>query len=258
MLRHDGDRRPLHDAQQLPLLGRAARLVPEQRRAVPVRVERARSTAAAACSARSARARRRSTSTATRNSCSTSTCAGCCPSAPRRSPDSATSTSTARASSTRGGWRRSPGTSAISTRARAASGCSRARAATPPASSAATSFRSTTSSRSISISSIIPERSGIFNLGSGKAATFNAVAAATINACREAAGEARRSVAELVADGAITYIPFPPALAGKYQSFTEADLTRLRAAGYRAPMASVDEGVARYVERLISAPASSA
>ena len=56
----------------------------------------------------------------------------------------------------------------------------------------------------------------------------------------------------------ISYIPFPPALAGKYQSFTEADLTRLRAAGYGAPMLAVDEGVARYVERLISTPASSA
>jgi ADP-L-glycero-D-manno-heptose 6-epimerase len=54
------------------------------------------------------------------------------------------------------------------------------------------------------------ERNGIFNLGSGEATTFNAVAAATINACRQAAGEPRRSVAELVADGAITYVPFPP------------------------------------------------
>ena len=103
-----------------------------------------------------------------------------------------------------------------------------------------------------------PERNGIFNLGSGKAATFNAVAAATINACRQATGESRRSVAELVANGTITYVPFPPPLAGKYQSFTEADLARLRAAGYRAPMHSIDEGIARYVERLISKPTSSA
>ena len=103
-----------------------------------------------------------------------------------------------------------------------------------------------------------PDRNGLFNVGSGKAATFNAVAAATINACRAAAGEPRRSVAELVADGTITYIPFPPALAGKYQSFTEADLARLRAAGYLAPMIEVDDGVARYVERLISIHPSSA
>jgi ADP-L-glycero-D-manno-heptose 6-epimerase len=100
-----------------------------------------------------------------------------------------------------------------------------------------------------------PERSGIFNVGAGKAATYNAVAAATVNACRAAAGVARQSVAELVAAGVISYIPFPPALAGKYQSCTEADLARLRAAGYGAPMLGIDEGVARYVERLISGAA---
>jgi ADP-L-glycero-D-manno-heptose 6-epimerase len=103
-----------------------------------------------------------------------------------------------------------------------------------------------------------PQRSGIFNLGSGKATTFNAVAATTINACRRVKGESPRSVAELVTEGAITYIPFPQSLAGKYQSFTEADLARLRAAGYRAPMHSVEDGVARYVERPISMPAPSA
>jgi len=97
-----------------------------------------------------------------------------------------------------------------------------------------------------------PERSGIFNVGSGKAETYNAIAAATINACRAAAGAPPQSVAELVAAGTITYIPFPPALAGRYQNFTQADLARLRAAGYRAPMSSIDDGVARYVEWLIS------
>ena len=97
-----------------------------------------------------------------------------------------------------------------------------------------------------------PERNGIFNLGSGKATTFNAVAAATINALRRADEQQERSVAELVSEGAITYVPFPPTLTGKYQSFTEGDLTRLRAAGYRASMHSVDDGVSRYIERLIS------
>jgi ADP-L-glycero-D-manno-heptose 6-epimerase len=97
-----------------------------------------------------------------------------------------------------------------------------------------------------------PERSGIFNVGSGKAESYNAIAAATINACRAAAGEPAQSVAQLVAAGTITYIPFPPALAGRYQSFTQADLARLRAVGYRAPMSSIDDGVARYVEWLIS------
>jgi ADP-L-glycero-D-manno-heptose 6-epimerase len=96
-------------------------------------------------------------------------------------------------------------------------------------------------------------RSGIFNLGTGQAATFNAVAHATINACRRAAGDAARSLDELVGDGAIGYVPMPEALLGKYQSFTEADLTRLRAAGYDAPMLPIEDGVPRYVESLISA-----
>jgi ADP-L-glycero-D-manno-heptose 6-epimerase len=97
-----------------------------------------------------------------------------------------------------------------------------------------------------------PQRSGIFNLGTGSATTYNEVARATINAVRKQRGERELGVPDLVATGAIEYIPFPPLLAGKYQSHTEADLARLRAAGYRAPMLTVAEGVARYVERLIS------
>ena len=97
-----------------------------------------------------------------------------------------------------------------------------------------------------------PQRSGVFNLGTGRAATFNDVAVATVNACRAAAGDVALTLPELVAAGAITYVPFPPALVGKYQSYTEADLGRLRAAGYRAPMLSVEEGVARYVGALLA------
>ncbi len=97
-----------------------------------------------------------------------------------------------------------------------------------------------------------PERSGIFNLGTGQAASFNDVAVATINACRAAEGEAPATLATLVSAGTIEYVAFPPALVGKYQSFTEADLTALRKAGYKAPFADVATGVSRYVERLIS------
>ncbi len=97
-----------------------------------------------------------------------------------------------------------------------------------------------------------PHRSGIFNLGTGNAASFNAVANATINACRRAAGDSPRALAELVRDGAITYVPLPDALAGRYQSFTQADPTRLRGAGYDAAMAPIEQGVPRYVESLIS------
>jgi ADP-L-glycero-D-manno-heptose 6-epimerase len=103
-----------------------------------------------------------------------------------------------------------------------------------------------------------PERSGIWNLGTGKATTFNAVAVATINACRVADGQAALPFAELHRAGAIEYIGFPPALSGKYQSFTEADVSLLRAAGYAAPMLSVEDGVARCVRALLATTAASA
>jgi ADP-L-glycero-D-manno-heptose 6-epimerase len=76
------------------------------------------------------------------------------------------------------------------------------------------------------------------------------MAAATINACRARDGADALTVPELIAAGMIEYVPFPPALAGKYQSYTEADLARLRAVGYKAPMLAVEEGVARYVDWL--------
>jgi len=66
------------------------------------------------------------------------------------------------------------------------------------------------------------------------------------------------SVAELVRAGTIEYIEFPPQLVGKYQSFTQADLSALRAAGYRAPMTTVEHGVAAYVERLMAGGAAAA
>lgn len=56
------------------------------------------------------------------------------------------------------------------------------------------------------------------------------------------------SLAELVEQGVLEYIDFPDALKGKYQSFTEANISALRAAGYAQPMLSVEEGVARYAQ----------
>ena len=93
-----------------------------------------------------------------------------------------------------------------------------------------------------------PEKSGIFNLGTGRAQSFNELAAANVNSCRALSGEAPKSLEELLKLGLIEYIPFPEALKGKYQSFTQADLAKLRAAGYEAPFASVEEGVAQYVQ----------
>ncbi|MFO1317893.1 MAG: ADP-glyceromanno-heptose 6-epimerase [Burkholderiales bacterium] len=97
-----------------------------------------------------------------------------------------------------------------------------------------------------------PERSGIFNLGTGRAQSFNDVAVATVNACRRAEGKPPATLAELVGAGVIEYVAFPSQLVGKYQSYTQADLTLLRAAGCRLPMAPVEAGVAAYVERLMA------
>ncbi|TRZ94388.1 MAG: ADP-glyceromanno-heptose 6-epimerase [Rhodocyclaceae bacterium] len=92
--------------------------------------------------------------------------------------------------------------------------------------------------------------SGIYNLGTGRAQSFNELAAAAVNACRALEGKPAQSVAELVAQGIIEYIPFPDALKGKYQSFTEANLSQLRGAGYKDAFDAVEEGVADYVKWL--------
>jgi ADP-L-glycero-D-manno-heptose 6-epimerase len=92
--------------------------------------------------------------------------------------------------------------------------------------------------------------SGIFNLGTGRAQSFNELAAATVNACRALEGKPVQSVAELVAQGIIEYIEFPEALKGKYQSFTEADIRQLRGIGYTDAFAPVEQGVAEYVKWL--------
>lgn len=80
-----------------------------------------------------------------------------------------------------------------------------------------------------------PEKSGIFNVGTGKAETFNTVAEAVINWHHQ---------------GRIEYIPFPEHLKGAYQSYTQADITSLREAGYSKEFLTVKEGVARYLDSL--------
>ncbi len=97
-----------------------------------------------------------------------------------------------------------------------------------------------------------PDRAGIFNLGTSRAQTFNDVAVSVINTLRAAEGMAPEPLETLVAQRKIEYIPFPDALRGKYQCFTQADLTRLRASGYSAPFLTVQQGVERYVHWLIS------
>ena len=80
-----------------------------------------------------------------------------------------------------------------------------------------------------------PDVSGIFNVGSGRAQSFNDVARAVI------AAHGR---------GRIEYVPVPDALRGRYQSFTQADLRELREAGYTRRFLPVEEGVPLYVKWL--------
>lgn len=92
-----------------------------------------------------------------------------------------------------------------------------------------------------------PEKSGIFNLGTGRAQPFNDVATAVVNALRD--GPAL-DTAGAAAAGLIAYIPFPEALRGKYQCYTQADLTALREAGCDHAFADVATGVASYMRTL--------
>ena len=84
-----------------------------------------------------------------------------------------------------------------------------------------------------------PDRSGIFNVGTGRAATFNALADAVI---------------AWHGTGTKRYIPFPPGLKDAYQSFTEADIAALRGAGYEAEFMDVAAGVKAYLDRLAAEP----
>jgi len=75
-------------------------------------------------------------------------------------------------------------------------------------------------------------RRGIFNVGTGRARSFNDVA---------------HTLIRQIGAGAIDYVPFPKSLAGRYQSFTEADLTSLRSSGYQEPFTNLEDGIASSV-----------
>jgi len=96
-----------------------------------------------------------------------------------------------------------------------------------------------------------PEVSGVFNVGTGAAHTFNDVALAVANAVGAARGETALALDEARRRGVIEYIDFPKELEGKYQSFTQADLSDLRQTGYDAPFADVDKGVGEYVKQML-------
>jgi ADP-L-glycero-D-manno-heptose 6-epimerase len=84
--------------------------------------------------------------------------------------------------------------------------------------------------------------SGIFNVGTGASSTFNDVA---------------RAIVAWHGRGAIRYIPFPEDLESRYQSFTEADIGALRAAGYDAPFRDVRAGIKAYLDSIGKPPGAS-
>ncbi|HYS13388.1 MAG TPA: ADP-glyceromanno-heptose 6-epimerase [Burkholderiaceae bacterium] len=93
--------------------------------------------------------------------------------------------------------------------------------------------------------------SGVYNVGTGRAQKFNDVALAVVNTLRASRNEPALGLAQAARIGAIEYVAFPDALRGKYQAFTQADVTRLRAAGFDAPMMTVEQGTAAYMRWLL-------
>jgi ADP-L-glycero-D-manno-heptose 6-epimerase len=78
-----------------------------------------------------------------------------------------------------------------------------------------------------------PDVNGLFNVGTGRARTYLDLA----HAVCDAAGKPR----------AVQFIDTPPSLKAQYQSFTQAAMDRLRAAGYSGQFTTLEEGVHRYV-----------
>ncbi len=78
-------------------------------------------------------------------------------------------------------------------------------------------------------------QSGIFNVGTGASQSFNDVANSVISWHKK---------------GEIQYIPFPEHLVGRYQSFTQADISLLRGAGYDKKFKTVEEGVKSYLDNM--------
>jgi ADP-L-glycero-D-manno-heptose 6-epimerase len=99
-----------------------------------------------------------------------------------------------------------------------------------------------------------PGLSGLFNLGSGRAQPFNDVALSVVNSHRAQTGQSALSLAQAVNQELIEYIDFPVSLRGKYQSFTQANLDKLRAAGCEHVFMDVQTGVRQYIGHLLSQP----
>jgi ADP-L-glycero-D-manno-heptose 6-epimerase len=86
-----------------------------------------------------------------------------------------------------------------------------------------------------------PGVGGLFNLGTGQARTYLDLA----HAVCDAAGQPRRT----------EFVPMPQALHGQYQSFTQARMDRLRAAGYPGQFTPLEDGIRRYVQQYLASGA---
>lgn len=95
-----------------------------------------------------------------------------------------------------------------------------------------------------------PEKSGVFNVGTGRSRSFNDVAIAVINACRDIDGSAALSLDGARSQEVLTYYEMPQTLKGKYQSFTEASVEKLRAEGFDGRFIDVAEGVGSYASMI--------
>jgi ADP-L-glycero-D-manno-heptose 6-epimerase len=82
-----------------------------------------------------------------------------------------------------------------------------------------------------------PKNNGIYNIGTGQARSFKDLATNVMESMAKAPH--------------ITYIDMPEDLRGKYQYFTEANIAKLRKAGYKAPMTSLEDGVKDYVQNYL-------
>ena len=81
------------------------------------------------------------------------------------------------------------------------------------------------------------DKNGIYNIGAGKARTWNDLAKAIFNALNKPLN--------------IEYFDPPKQLEEKYQYFTEANLDKLKKAGYNKPLASLEEGVSDYIKNYL-------
>ena len=79
---------------------------------------------------------------------------------------------------------------------------------------------------------------GLFNVGTGTARSYLDLACAVCAAHQQAER--------------IEFVPMPARLIGQYQSFTEANITRLRASGYTKPFTTLEAGIARYIQEFLT------